>query len=67
MAEPWDALARAREGRDSITARATFAVQAVEAGWPVKAVAMAVGVSTTTIYRWLRDSEADFQGVIGDA
>ena len=56
----WDRLAWAHAARDSITGRSTAAVQAVEAGWPVKAVALAVGVSTTTIYRWLSDARLDF-------
>lgn len=60
MADAWDRLAWARAARDSITGRSTAAVQAVEAGWPVKAVALAVEVSTTTIYRWLADARLDF-------
>lgn len=60
MADAWDCLAWAHAARDSITGRSTAAVQAVEAGWPVKAVALAVGVSTTTIYRWLSDARLDF-------
>lgn len=61
MADVWDRLAWAHAARDSITGRATAAVQAVEAGWPVKAVALAVEVSTTTVYRWLADAEHDFK------
>lgn len=54
--EPWEWLVLARQWRDSMRGRRVMAVKAVAAGWPVKAVAMAVEVTPTTVYRWLSDA-----------
>lgn len=51
--EPWEWLVLARQWRDSMKGRRVMAVKAVEAGWPVKAVAMAVEVAPTTVHRWI--------------
>lgn len=49
----WEWLVLAHQWRDSMRGRRVMAVKAVAAGWPVKAVAMAVEVAPTTVHRWI--------------
>lgn len=54
---PWDALVQAHDARDSLRHRQDAALAALALGWPAKAVALAVEVTPTTIYRWARAAE----------